>query len=369
VGNISVAMGVSALRQGVNADGIGQYTRSLYDALQQHQACQPARLLYRGEQSEFCDSHFPRSFSGIVARGCCGLTTALPEATVAQLYHATDHRIPRLADTPVVATLHDAIPFSHPHWANQRGRKLKNWLMRRSARWADQIICISQAAVADVCHYWQVPESRVTVIHHGVDHQRFTSCRQDHLDLVRKRYGLPEQYVLFLGTRQPRKNLQRLLAAHQKLTPVMQRDFPLVVAGGGGWCESGLTAALEEAAAEGTVIMPGYIDDADVPALYQLATVFAFPSLHEGFGLPVLEAFASGVAVLCSNAGALPEVAGEAALMVEPESVDEIHQGLFELLNDDSVRHEFAARGERRVSTFTWENTAARTVEVYRKLI
>lgn len=368
MGRIKVGIGISSLADELRIDGIGQYTARLQRALAAEAGLDVQPLLYTGERSDITAGRFKGSFARNVFRAHTGIGPFELQGCTPQVYHATDHRIPQFNDIPVVATLHDAIPFSHPHWANSRHRHLKNLLMRRSARWADAVVCISHAVVDDIVRYWQVPESRISVIHHGVDMRRFSACSPSVLKRVRALYNLPHSFVLFIGTLQPRKNLERLLDAHACLPITLQKATPLVIAGGIGWGGRRLKARLTQAVESATVIFTGYVADADLPALYQAATLFALPSLHEGFGLPVLEAFASKVPVLCSDRGALPEVAGGAACLVNPESTDDIRDNLKKLLVDAALRKDMIESGYRRASLFTWQETAQKTAKLYRKL-
>ncbi len=365
---IRVGIGISSLADESRIDGIGQYTANLQQALTAQGGLHLQPMLYGGERPELRVARFKGSFSCNAVRAQAGGRFEL-QGCAPQVYHATDHRIPRLRNIPVVATLHDAVPFSHPHWANNRWRHLKNWMMHRSAGWADAVICISHAVVDDIVRYWNVPESRISVIHHGVNMERFTACTPPELNRVRALYCLPPSFVLFIGTLQPRKNLERLLDAHARLPVATQKTSPLVIAGRAGWGDVGLQARLAQAVERETVILTGYVADADIPALYQAATVFALPSLHEGFGLPVLEAFASRVPVLCASAGALPEVAGDAACLVNPESVDDICDGLQQLLGSSELQARMIAAGYQRARQFSWQKTAVQTAQLYHALV
>ena len=351
-------------------DGIGQYTRALVEALDSRDDCDVVRALYQNESLAPGSHHFRGRF----------LTNALRARFLAQgfqfdptekldLYHATDHRIPRLKHTPVVATLHDAVPFKHPEWANPRLRRSKNWLMRQTARWADHVICDTESAVAEVVRYWGVPERKISVVHLGVDQQRFTSLDSTSLSSLRMRMQLPEQFVLFIGTLQPRKNLTALLEAHMALPEPLRKAFPLVIAGRTASGVQHTRELLLKQQAQGYVKLLGYVDDEDVPGLYQCATLFALPSLHEGFGMPVLEAFASGAPVICSGGGAMQEIAGDAACFFDPESVESLRSALHNLLADEALRQAYKAAGQNRVRQFSWQQTAKDTLAVYQAVL
>ena len=185
------------------------------------------------------------------------------------------------------------------------------------------------------------------------------------LAAVRLRYELPERFVLFLGAMEPRKNLPRLLEAFAALAPGLRREFPLVVAGAQGWLNDSVHEQAQKLGLGESVRFAGYIEQGDLAALYSLASVFAYPSVWEGFGLPVLEAMACGTPVLTSNVSSLPEVAGAAAVLVPPADVDAMADGLSRLLCDSALRADLVARGLRRVGAFSWERCARETLAVY----
>jgi glycosyltransferase involved in cell wall biosynthesis len=185
---------------------------------------------------------------------------------------------------------------------------------------------------------------------------------------VRSAYGLPGEFILFLGSLEPRKNLVRLISAYARLPHALRREVHLVIAGGAGWLNENVKRAAIEHGVTDWVHFVGYIPDEDLSALYSLATVFAYPSLAEGFGLPILDAMQCGVPVLTSNVSSLPEVTGDAAVLVSPTNVDEIVDGLTRLLESDSLRAQLRERGYRRASQFSWERCARETLAVYQQI-
>jgi glycosyltransferase involved in cell wall biosynthesis len=182
---------------------------------------------------------------------------------------------------------------------------------------------------------------------------------------VRRRYDLPERFVLFVGTLEPRKNLMRLVQAYAGLPASVRRHVSLVIAGGPGWLSETLRREVAERGLADRVRFIGYVRDEDMAPLYSLATVFAYPSLYEGFGLPVLEAMACGVPVLTSNVSSLPEVAGGAAVLVAPTDVDAIADGLTQLLDDTALAAKLVARGLEWSTNFSWDRCARETLAVY----
>jgi alpha-1,3-rhamnosyl/mannosyltransferase len=286
---------------------------------------------------------------------------------VADVYLATDQRVPRLRRVPVCATIHDAIPLRHPEWANPRLRGLKNLLLRKSFGWADRVLVLSHATVAEVVEHYRVPESRITVTPLGVDDAWFGAPTADALAATLRRYGLARGYLLFVGTLQPRKNVERIVDAYARLSPALRAGFDLVVVGKVGWSAAPIVARLRERAGEGVRWLER-VPDPDLRVLYRGAAGFVFPSLYEGFGLPVLEAFASGLPVVTSTVTSLPEVAGDAALLVDPLDVDAIAAAMTRLLEDRGLADDLRTKGLARARGFTWEACAAKTAVVLRAM-
>jgi len=197
----------------------------------------------------------------------------------------------------------------------------------------------------------------------------------DTLARVRNRYGLPERFILYVGTIEPRKNLTTLLEAYAALTSrVSNLQYPisnihLVIAGRKGWLYEGFFRRLRELGLEREVVFPGFVPDEDLPALYSAAELFVFPSLYEGFGLPPLEAMACGTPVITSNSSSLPEVVGEVGIMVEPRDVRALAEAMELVLTDEGKRREMREKGLRQAARFSWKRTAQETLEVYRSVV
>jgi glycosyltransferase involved in cell wall biosynthesis len=230
---------------------------------------------------------------------------------------------------------------------------------------ADALIAISESTRRELIDEMGAPPERIVVTPLAAEPGLHRVNDLTRLDAVRRRYQLPERFILFLGALEPRKNLPRLLEAFAALAPALQREFPLVVAGAQGWLNDSVHEQVRKLGLGERVFFPGYIDQGDIAALYSMATVFAYPSLWEGFGLPVLEAMACGAPVLTSNVSSLPEVAGDAAVLVPPTDVDAIAASLGRLLDDDAFRADLSARGRQRAAQFSWERCARETLAVY----
>lgn len=286
----------------------------------------------------------------------------------ADLLHATDHFIPKLRGIPVVATLHDAIPLSHPEWINYSFKTVKNALWKRSAHWTDQVITVSEDSKREIVRWFGIPPERISVTPLGVGRQWFAEIPQKELERVRLKHALPERFFLFVGTVQPRKNVGRLLEAHRSLPAKLRREVPLVVAGRAGWLCEAEVAALE-GGDDGALRYLRHVPEDDLMPLVKQASVMVLPSLHEGFGLPVLEAFAAGTPVVSSNAGAIPEVAGDAAILVDPLDVNALAQAMRQVVEDTPLAGALRAKGRERAKQFTWQRTAKLTEDVYRKVL
>jgi glycosyltransferase involved in cell wall biosynthesis len=205
----------------------------------------------------------------------------------------------------------------------------------------------------------------IRTIHLGVDAAYF--CGPEHAQAVRQKYGL-ERYIFFVGTLQYRKNLPRLIEAFARAKRAHHIPHKLVLAGRDGWGAELLYAAVQEQELEEEVIFPGYIPESDLPGLYAGADVFVYPSLHEGFGIPLLEAMAAETVVYTSNLFSIPEVAGDAAVYVDPHNVDDMAVGLWRALCDNALRAELVEKGKTRVASFSWQRMALETLDFYREL-
>jgi len=240
-------------------------------------------------------------------------------------------------------------------------------LTRLSARRARRLIAVSAHAAAETTRLLDVLPERVDVVYHGVD-PAFHPLPADAVAAFRQHQGVPEQFVLFVGTLEPRKNLLRLVEAFARIHE-NGSQVVLVLAGGKGWLYDDLFARVEALGLNGKVIFSGYVMNDELPFWYNAAIALAYPSVYEGFGLPVLEAQACGTPVLTSNVSSLPEAAGDAALMVDPYDVEALAVGLNRLLTDAPLRQELRERGLVHAEQFSWPNAARETARVYRRAL
>ncbi|PDV99075.1 glycosyltransferase family 4 protein [Candidatus Chloroploca asiatica] len=265
-----------------------------------------------------------------------------------------------------VVTIHDAVPFRFPAQHN----RLDNWRFRMmlplAARCADAVITVSASARQDLAHFLRLHEHKIYLTGEAAGSE-FAPASPEAVAAVLTRLGVQQPYLLYLGGLNGRKNVERLLAAFAEV----RRAHPaltLVIVGKRQWRAEGIEVALAQYELEPYVRFTGYLPDADVPLLYSGATAFVFPSLYEGFGLPVLEAMACGAPVVTSNVSSLPEVAGDAALLVDPCDTAAIAAAIRRIIEEPGLAERLRTRGLARAAQFSWERTAEETLAVYHRL-
>jgi alpha-1,3-rhamnosyl/mannosyltransferase len=261
-------------------------------------------------------------------------------------------RRPRLT-----ATIHDMtcwlMPELHPA-GNLRADRSFEGILRR----ADGLIAVSESTKRDAVRVLGLRPEKITVIHSGIA-APFFDPGSESVDAVLARYGLDRPFVLFIGTIEPRKNIDMLLDAYEALPASLRQEYELVVAGPMGWASEGTAARVRR------VRYLGYVPEPDIAPLTAAATVFAYPSLYEGFGFPVAQAMAAGTPVITSNVSSLPEIAGDAALLIDPRSLGELRDGLSRLLLSPTLRAELAGKGRSRARAFRWEACAAQSLAFF----
>lgn len=283
------------------------------------------------------------------------------------VFHEPNFVSPQYA-LPLVTTVHDMSYLRYPQFLPKDRlvwlrRKMGQTLKRSRVILADSHF--TRRELLELCP--AADPTRVVVTQLGVDFDYFSSPRHaERVAEVRRQLELPSQFVLFLGTLEPRKNLQGLIQAYGMLPAEIQRSYPLVLAGMRGWNETYFHRELSDLRRRDVVREVGYVAQDDVPALMRAASVFCFPSFYEGFGLPPLEAAACGTPVVAGRAASLPEVLGDAAVYVDPNSPDDIAAGLGQVLTSESLQQRLRQAGPARAAQFRWDNCARRTVEAYR---
>jgi glycosyltransferase involved in cell wall biosynthesis len=270
---------------------------------------------------------------------------------------------PNTMGVPAVVTIHDLGYLYYPEKHPLLNRLYLNWSTRHSARMARRVIAVSKATAHDLVALNGVPEEKIRVVYSGVDKILKPVKDEGQISRLRERLGIPGPYLLHVGSLQPRKNLTRLLEAFDQIKNTAG-PLTLVLAGQHGWEYHRFEERIKQMGLSGRVILPGYVPDEDLAALYSGALVYVFPSLHEGFGFPALEAMACGTPVVCANTSSLPELVGDAAVTVAPSDVYGLSEALLRLLNDRTLRQDLIKRGFERASMFTWEACTRHTLEV-----
>ena len=256
-----------------------------------------------------------------------------------------------------VTIVHDMVVKAFPKTMNLKTKIMLKLCLKKSCKRADRIVTVSQFSKEEIVKYLKIPEEKIVVMPNGVDHSLYhTGYPQDAIKAAQRRYHIAGEYYLYLGTLEPRKNIERMVRAYARVkTPGSPR---LVLAGRKGWLYESIFQTVQELGLTGDVVFTDYVEDADVPLLMSGAKIFLFPSLYEGFGLPPLEAMACGVPVVTSAASSLPEVVGDAAILADPYSVREIAAAIERLEQDAPLRESLIQKGIQRAAEFTWEKSA-----------
>jgi glycosyltransferase involved in cell wall biosynthesis len=286
------------------------------------------------------------------------------------LYHATDFVLPpTLSTTRKIVTVHDMSFVRVPDAASPSLKAYLEIVVPRSVSAADHVIADSQATKDDLIGLYNTSAEKITVLLSGIDSRYQSITDSVCLVTMRRKYKIPPTPYLFtVGTVQPRKNYSRVIKA-LKILRERGYDLCLVIAGGKGWLENEMYQTIRDTGMTDYVHLIGFVDEADLPALYSGAICTAFPSLYEGFGFPVLESMACGTPVVTSNVSSLPEVAGDAALLVNPLDVEAIAHAIQRILDDSELRHTLVQRGLEQVKHFTWEKSARNLVQIYQNVL
>jgi glycosyltransferase involved in cell wall biosynthesis len=361
--------------------GIGRYVRELIRALAALDRATPYRLFVAGARRGALPpppgANFTWRSTRITplwfARLWHRLRLPLPvEAFTGQvrLFHATDFTLPpTLPGTRTLLTVHDLSFVRAPETATPVLKAYLDVVVPRSVRRATHVLADSQATKDDLIELYGTPADKVTVLLGGVNAEFRPVAAAEVRRAARARYGLPPNpYIFAVGTVQPRKNYARLIEALAALGP-QYADYHLVIAGGRGWLDAPIYQTVRDLGMDERVHFTGFARDEDLPALYSEAVCLAYPSLYEGMGLPVLEAMACGTPVVTSTVSSLPEVAGDAALLVDPYDVPALAEALCRLLDDSALRQTLTARGTRQAASFTWERAAAQLLAIYRQMV
>jgi len=284
------------------------------------------------------------------------------------IIHSNANVAPLLEHSRLVFTVFDTTIYLFPELHTAWNYDLVNRNLHSAARNAAALIAISQQTREDLQRFLHVPDDRVTVVYGAADERFHVQVGPEEIERVKRKHNIQGEYILAVGTLEPRKNLVRLVLAFRKLVEKGCRHR-LVLAGQRGWLNDELYNVIAGERLGDKVQFTGYVDDNDLPPLYSGASVFAYPSLYEGFGLPLIEALACGAPTVTSKRSSLPEVAGNAALLVNPEDEDEIADALLRLIEDHALREDLSMRAREQSRRFSWEQSAREALAVYKRVM
>lgn len=362
---MKLGIGTTALSKGLannHIDGIGIYTSQLLKNFK--------RTDLEVAEMDFSQFRLPFEMHAGIASltGLPFIEMGQTEKTI-DLFHATDHHIPKLRHTPVVATIMDIIPLVHPEWVSQTLRPLKNFAYKKSITWAEHIITISEYSKNDLVTHLNLDPSRISVIPLGVNERFFHHSTQEEQVRTLSKFGINRPYFLYVGTLQPRKNLHRILDAYLRLPKSIRQNTAFVIVGKYGWGEDALPDRLRELMKSSEVRWLQNVADNELTTLMQCSLSLVYPSLYEGFGLPILEGFAAGTPVISSNITSIPEVASDAAILVNPYDTDEIADAMKMVADNENLRRSLIDKGKERVMKYSWEKSALAHLEVFKKVL
>ena len=287
----------------------------------------------------------------------------------ADITHFFNYYLPPGVNGKKIVTVHDMTYKRFPETVRFKTKQMLNLNLKKSLKRADIILTVSEFSKSEIITYFPEVKDKIRVVYNGVDLDVFKPLLDENIKIsIAKKYNLPERYMLYLGTLEPRKNLERLIDSYYLLLKEFDNVPKLVLAGGKGWLYDSIFDKVSTLWLEDKIIFTGYVAEKDVAPLISGAEVFLFPSMYEGFGMPVIEAMACGVPVLTSNVSSLPEVAGDAAVLVDPFSVEDIKNKLKLLLIDEALRKRLNKAGLKRAKRFSWDVVTKDLYEIYKEL-
>lgn len=364
--SVSIGMVTYGLNRAIG--GIGRYTEELAAALP---GCGVRPLLLQADDMALPETAVKlrgsRLLPGLLTVGQVEIARLARQRRLALVHDPTGAMPLFLTPTRRVGTIHDVIPYIFPETSTRL-----DWLIYRcwlplAVRRLDAIITDSEQSKRDIVRYLPVAEEKVTVIPCAANrHYRPLTSRE--IQAALSKYDIHFPYILYVGSIAARKNLPRVLAAYAQVRRRSDK-WRMVIVGARKWKSSPVYETVQRLGLADVVHFTGFVEEVDLPALYNGADLFVFPSLYEGFGLPVLEAMACGTPVVTANRSSLPEVAGDAALLVDPEDVEAIAAAMQRLLSDPALAADLRQRGLERAAQFTWERTARETVAVYEQVL
>ncbi len=353
--------------------GIGTYTYQLLHHLKQGPDRNNYRLFYPGEEYAGLDFGIREDFVPVEENPEYWESYFLPKILKnehIELYHVPQNGIglPTQKVCPQVVTIHDLIPYVYPETVGKKYLQVFLQQMPGVMASCDAVITVSEHSKKDIVDIFHYPADKIHVIYEAPEPVYQLLPKADCMAALRE-YGIDKKYILYVGGFGPRKNVRGLLVAFAKVCRELPGDYLLICPG--NWQRDGNSSddLIEALGLKERVIFPGYVPVNHLPWFYRGAELFVYPSFYEGFGLPVLEAMACGAPVVASATSSVPEVAGDAALLVDPHDTKNLSQAIYAVLTDPALAADLSARGLSRAAAFSWQKTAAETVRVYRNIL
>lgn len=291
------------------------------------------------------------------------------------VFHSPTLNLPQSYRATSVVTAHDLTVYKFPELYTDKQVMLLKSIIPQAVKQAKKIIAVSQSTKKDLGEIFGVGSEKIKVIYHGLDERFFRKSNPESIENIKRKFNIKNNYLLFLGTLESRKNIIRIVEAYERLRDKMisirhpESRIQLVLAGAIGFNFEEIKERINKSKYKEDIILPGYIEADDLDPLFEGAKIFVFPTLYEGFGLPIIEAMANGVPVVTSNVSSLPEIAEGNAILVDPLNVAEITQAIFDLLSNPEIWQKFSQLGKQKAKEFDWQKTARETLVVYQQAL
>jgi len=363
---------INALSVRANYAGIGIYTKNLVDALSHIDKKNHYLLLLNVENyHDFCVHQ--ENFENLIVWAPFKkyyiweqfYQPFILKKKKIDLIHGPRAVLPLFCGIKSVVTIHDLAFLLFPEFMPFNPIRYWDIFVKRSVLKADHVIAVSENTKRDLVRSLNIPESKISVTYEGCNGNFKMIREKSVLAPISEKYGLPHRFILYVGTIEPRKNLNVLLLALQILKRKHSISPKLVMVGKKGWLYSDFFKTIHTLKLEDDIVFIGYVQEEDLPYIYNLADVFVYPSKYEGFGLPLLEAMACGVPVIASNTSSIPEVLGDAGLLFSPDDPGHLSECIFEILANEASRERMVLGGLKRVQLFSWQETAQQTLNIY----
>ncbi|MHB8134123.1 MAG: glycosyltransferase family 4 protein [Anaerolineaceae bacterium] len=285
------------------------------------------------------------------------------------LYHGLHYSFPIIKPCPLIVTIHDLTYFTHPEMHIYLKRFYFKFFIKQACKKVDNILAISNNTKTDLLNIVDCDPEKITVTSLGVDRIYFMEQSDIELEKTKQKYDLPENFILFMGLIEPRKNVPLLIRAYLNLIDHFHINQHLVIAGRWGWESKNILEEIDHHPQKSKIHFLGYVDENDKPSLYKLADIFVYPSAYEGFGLPVLEAMASGTPVISSNISSMPEIVRKNGILINPNDQSALENAIKNLLNDSGLQELFSTNGKKQAQDFSWDCTINQTLLAYEKVL